>query len=663
VVRLDRDYVVCVVRDITERKRAEEKLRISFKQVSDLQTALDEHAVVMITDQQGIITYVNDKFCAISKYAREELLGRNPRIVNSGHHPKGFFRKLWTTIASGGVLHEEINNRAKDGSFYWVNATIVPFLNEQGKPYQYVAIQADITERKQAEEALRESGERFRQLAENITEMFWITDVGSGKILYLSPAYETIWGRSCQSLYDSPDSWNDATYVEDRERVKAAFETTVQHNAFDETYRIVRPDGTMRWIHDRGFPIRNAEGQVYRLVGIAEDITAHRKLEEQFRQAQKMEAIGTLAGGIAHDFNNILAAVTGYAELCKMKVGENSPLRDYLDNIAQAGMRATSLVRQILTFSRQQEQQRRPLQLCEIVDETLKLLRASIPATIEFKITMAPTVPLVLADPTQIHQIIMNLGTNAWHAMKDKTGRLEVKVENFEVDRHFAELRPRLRPGSYVQISVADTGCGMDEATLSRIFEPFFTTKPQGEGTGLGLSVVHGIMESHDGVITVYSKPGEGTVFHLYFPVYQGAAASVSTPLTAIPHGGGKRILYVDDEAPLAKLGQKTLEQLGYEVEMSTNVAEALEWVRKEPRRFDLVITDQTMPGMTGMDFATQLLKIRPDLPIILTTGYSPYLTHERVRAAGIRDLLLKPQTVHSLGVAVHHALEPRKPE
>jgi PAS domain S-box-containing protein len=520
----------------------------------------------------------------------------------------------------------------------------------------------DITERKQQEAALRESNERFREIAENINEVFWVTNHNGSEMLYVSPAYEKIWGRTCASLYQNPYNWIDSIYPEDRERAHQAYANMQEKGGYDEVYRITQPDGAIRWIHDRGSLLRNAAGEIYRVVGVAEDITQHRKLEEQFRQAQKMEAIGTLAGGIAHDFNNILAAVNGYAELCKMKAGENSPLRDYLDAISHAGIRATALVRQILTFSRQQEQQRRPVRVCDIVDESLKLLRATIPTTIEFVVTKAPQVPTVLADPTQIHQIIMNLGTNAWHAMRDRPGRLEVKVENFEVDKLFAETRPRLRPGPYVRVSIADTGTGMSEATLARIFEPFFTTKPKGEGTGLGLAVVHGIMESHDGVISVYSKPGEGTIFHLYFPAQPGEAIVADAPKGPIPQGQGKSILYLDDEEPLARLGQKTLEQLGYKVTMSTKVAEALEWVRQDPQRFDLVITDQTMPGMTGVDFAAELLKMCPDLPVILTTGYSAYLTTEHVRSLGIRDLLLKPHTIHTLGMAVHHALSGKKP-
>jgi nitrogen-specific signal transduction histidine kinase/CheY-like chemotaxis protein len=408
-------------------------------------------------------------------------------------------------------------------------------------------------------------------------------------------------------------------------------------------------------------PVRDNTGTVTGISAIARDITAQKKLEDQYLQAQKMEAIGTLAGGIAHDFNNILCAIGGFTELSQITLKDNPEVRAHLDHTLQATRRATSLVRQILTFSRQLPQERKIIQLSPIVSECCSLLRASIPSTIEIDTSFAADAPTVLADPSQIHQVIMNLGTNAWHAMKDRTGRLQLKLEKFVVDEAFA-AQSGLRIGVYARVSVGDTGCGMDQATLQRIFEPFFTTKPLGEGTGLGLSVVHGIMQSHDGKVTVYSHPGEGTVFHLYFPAHGGEAMPIEVNDALLPRGHGERILFVDDEEPLAILGQKALAVLGYEVEAVTQPRLALDAVRADPQRFSLVLSDQFMPGMTGIDLAEQLRQIHPELPIILMSGHAASLTSERLRTIGVRQLLLKPITIHSLGIAVHTALSAKPP-
>ncbi len=387
------------------------------------------------------------------------------------------------------------------------------------------------------------------------------------------------------------------------------------------------------------------------------------QLAEQFRHAQKMEAIGTLAGGIAHDFNNIIAAITGYAQLAKMESGANPEVASHLDAVLAGSTRAASLVRQILAFSRQQEHERQPIQLRHIVAEALHLLRATIPATIEFEHSFARDLPPVLADATQVHQVVMNLGTNAAHAMHDRPGRLGIRLEGCFVDADMAEAHPGLRPGACVLLSVSDTGDGMDEATVGRIFEPFFTTKAPGEGTGLGLAVVHGVMQSHEGSVTVCSRPGEGTVFRLYFPACPAEAAETELDETDVPAGHGERVLYVDDEAPIARVTGRVLEHLGYAVETHTKPVEALAAVRREPGRYDLVITDLAMPVMSGTDLAREILALRPDLPVLLATGYTATLTPARVQAMGIRELLSKPISVHALGTVVARVLAGAKPD
>ena len=525
-----------------------------------------------------------------------------------------------------------------------------------------VVAHEDVTPRKQVEEALRASEQRVRQITDNIQEVFWMTDPAKNRVLYVSPAYARIWGRSCESLQADPRNWLEAIHPEDRDRVRQAATTRQARGEYDETYRILRPDGSQRWIRDRAYPIRDASGEVYRVVGTAEDVTEHRHLEQQFREAQKMEAIGTLAGGIAHDFNNILGAILGYAQLARTCIQEQSLGGQYLDAVVFGAQRAARLVRQILAFSRHQDPQRRPVALAQALAEPVQLLRASIPATIGFDVDLPAGLPDVLADPVQMHQVLMNLCTNAEHAMRGEVGRLTVRLEAVAVDAALAARHPGLRPGPYVRLTVADTGRGMDDATRARIFEPFFTTKKQGEGTGLGLAVVHGIVESHDGVVTVHSQVGVGSTFQIWLPALatQAEIAPESDPTP--PRGEGQRILFVDDEVPLAVLGRTILEQLGYAVECCASAADALAAVRARREGFDLLITDLTMPGMTGIDLARLLLQTGQELPVIMTTGYNADLTPERARAFGIRLLLQKPLTPNALGEAVRRVLRERTP-
>jgi PAS domain S-box-containing protein len=394
------------------------------------------------------------------------------------------------------------------------------------------------------------------------------------------------------------------------------------------------------------------------------DISERKKLEQQLQVSQRLESVGQLAAGIAHDFNNILTAITGNAKLALTDLPADHPVRQNLGEIQKASLRATQLVRQILTFGRQEAPKRQVIKLAPVVEEALKLLRAALRAGIEIRTHFEDGLPDVFADSTQIHQVVMNLATNAADAMaKQSVGVLEVRSEPVIVDADLARTTPELHDGSYVRLSIRDSGCGMEKATTARIFEPFYTTKPLGEGTGLGLSVVHGIMKTHGGAITVYSEVGKGTVFQLYLPAAEEAAKESQIEKTQEDfRGHGERVLYVDDEEPLVFLMSRMLTQLGYNVTGCTEPQKALETFRSGPEDFDVVVSDLSMPQMSGIDLAREILQTRPGMPILIASGYIRPEDNEGVRSLGLPDLLLKPDTVDELSNSLHNIFAKSKP-
>ncbi len=378
------------------------------------------------------------------------------------------------------------------------------------------------------------------------------------------------------------------------------------------------------------------------------------KVEAQLLQAHKMEAIGTLAGGIAHDFNNILTSILGYSELAKIRTSNGTDVTSELDQINISGNRAKALVKQIVTVARRQDQEQRPIQLRYIVNEALKLLRAALPSTIEIKRAISNDLSIIRADPNQMHQVLMNLCTNAGHAMREKGGTLEVKLQNVTITGPEKDLKP----GPYLRLTIRDTGSGMKPEVIKRIFEPYFTTKEIGDGTGLGLSVAHSIVVTHGGEITVDSTPGEGSTFHVYLPRTEEAEKISETKTEEPIPTGTERILFVDDEPMLLEMVERILGQLGYETFTAKGSFEALELFKKEPDRFDLVITDMTMPKMTGIELARELLNTRPHTPIILCSGSIDQNLKGRATAAGIREFLAKPISMGNIAQAIRKALD-----
>ncbi|HVN97162.1 MAG TPA: ATP-binding protein, partial [Syntrophorhabdaceae bacterium] len=407
-------------------------------------------------------------------------------------------------------------------------------------------------------------------------------------------------------------------------------------------------------------PLRLQDMESFFLV--ATDLTGQHTLERQIRQSQKMEAIGTLAGGIAHDFNNILAGMIGFTEMVMEDIAPDSPEHKRLELVLKGGKRGRDLVKQILAFSSQGEQEKKPLAVSEIVEEGLKLLRPTLPSTIEIVSKSLTNDDRIFADLVQMHQVLMNLCTNAAHAMREKGGVLELQISKVGFTEHDPLPFSDMVPGEYVVLTVRDTGTGMTPDILDRIFDPFFTTKKPGEGTGLGLSVIHGIVQRHGGYVAVESEPGKGTTFRVYLPKIEEQAFSEDRE-APVATGGNERILFVDDEDMLVELNRQRLTRFGYEVVGTTSSMDALDIFRKDPDVFDLVITDYTMPNLTGMELAAQLLKVKPSIPIILCTGDSQPVTPESAQDAGINALLMKPAGREGLAQTIRNVLDQKTKE
>ena len=523
----------------------------------------------------------------------------------------------------------------------------------------------DMTERREFEAAIQESETQKRAILDASIDRIRLVDrdlriIWANKTTTreLNIAPEELEGKICHEFFVERDAPCPGCPM-----IKALKSGKVEHAVIHQSKMKGFPGDTYWDIY--ATPIKDESGHIVNLIEVSRNITERKRAEEekealetQLQQAQKMEAIGTLAGGIAHDFNNILGGILGYAELAKMKAPEESNIIADLDKLIKSSNRAADLIKQILTISRHHKKEQRPVQARYIVKEVLNLLRATLPTTIEIQEDLAKDTGIVNADPTQMHQVIMNLGINAGHAMQEDGGVLEVSLANVELDDLEVSKHLDLNAGSYLRLTLSDTGRGMTSEIMERIFDPYFTTKDTGEGTGLGLSVAQGIIKAHGGTITVYSKPGKGTTFNVYLPIiHETEEAEKEESKEPLPFGS-ERILFIDDEQALVEIGSKMLEQLGYEVVTKQSSIEALELFRAEPDRFDLVITDMTMPDMTGDKLAQELIKIRPDIPVIICTGYSKRISEEKARNLGIRKFVMKPLMMRNLAETVRKALD-----
>jgi two-component system cell cycle sensor histidine kinase/response regulator CckA len=771
------DIATSVAGIAIQRWRSEETLRRSAARLRALvDGALD---AVVGMDAEGRVLSWNPRAETIFEWSAREAIGQTVADLivpppQREAHRKGLARFLSTREPAIIGRRIELTALRRDGSEFPVELSVVATEDPGGMAF--TAFISDITERKVAARRLAESEERFRQLAENIREVFWITDPAKTRMIYVSPAYETLWGRTCASLYETPMSFADAIHPEDRERALARMSRQAS-GEYDEVYRILRPDGSLRWIHDRAFPVHGPAGEVVRVVGSAQDVTElkqaeqalresegryrslfesapdgilvadsdgvyvdvnpsglrmlgysreqligmkstdivapseaprvestlaeinqgleHRhewqfrrkdgsgfhadvmatampdgrilalvrdaterkRMEDQLRQAQKMEAVGRLAGGIAHDFNNILGVILGYGELLRKKTPQDHPDRRRIDQIVHAAERAAGLTRQLLAFSRKQVLEPKVLEPSHVVADMRRLLERLIGEDIDFALK-AEAAGRVKVDPGQLEQVLMNLVVNARDAMP-MGGSLSIETADVDLDQEYVQRREVVvQPGRYVMIAVADTGAGMDEATQAQIFEPFFTTKA--EGTGLGLATVYGIVKQSGGYIWLYSEVGRGTVFRVYLPRVEEAVERERKRSAALRRSVTETVLVVEDEPAARELVGEMLRAEGYRVLLAENGQEAVDTAGRVAAPIHLLLTDVVLPKLSGRAAAERVRVLHPGIKVLYMSGY----TDDQISRHGVLEpgivLLQKPFTPADLIQRVGEVLDER---
>ncbi len=642
------NIILAVTQDITEKKQSEIALQESEKKYRELADSLPQ--VAFEIDETGRILFINKNAFDLFMYTQDEFDKGLNVLKMIIPEEREFAKKNMQSVLNGkkfsGVEYTALR---QDGTTFpvLIHSSLI---TRNAKPAGLRGLLIDISKQKKMEANLKR-----RALAiDHSSDTIMITDT-SGLIIYANPAFEKIAGYSQKEAQGkNPRLLQSGKH--DKSFYKELWKTISSGKTWSGRFINKRKDGSL-YIEDANIsPVFSGNGKIVNYVAVKRDITEKLKLEAQLQQAQKMESIGTLAGGIAHDFNNILFPIVGYTEMLLEDVPENSPFKDSLNKIYKSSLRAKDLVNQILTFSRQETSELKLIKMQPIVMEALKLMRSTIPTTIKIKSDINDDSSVIKADPTKIHQIVMNLTTNAYHAMEDTGGELSVSLKKIQLgDQDITDLG--IEPGIYACLIVSDTGMGMDKKLTDKIFEPFFTTKAIGKGTGMGLSMVHGIVNAMGGAIQVYSEPSKGTEFHVYFPIEKDSFEKQVTNTKEKILGGNDLILIVDDEEEILAMEKKMLERLGYQVTSLTDSMEALETFRANPHRFDLIITDMAMPNLSGDKLSIELIKLRPDIPILLCTGFSETISEEKAKLMGIKGFLTKPITRMDLSKKIREVL------
>ncbi len=636
-----------IVRDITERKQVEEALRQSHTLLSSIIES-PKQIIILSLDTDYRYTAFNEAHAKEMKRVWGVNIELGKRILDyiPGDEDRERAERNYERAMKGEsiFLIEEYGEPENRFSY---ELTYNPITDEKANVVGLTLFIFDVSDNKRAEDALRESEERYRSMMEAMKDVAYICS-SEFRIEYMNPRMirkvgHNAVGESChKAIYNSAKkcSWCVFDQIQQGEHVE---------------YELSDPQDN-HYYSVSNSPIRHSSGLISKLT-ICRDITENKAIESQLRQARKMESIGTMAGGIAHDFNNLLYMITGNAELALEDIPEWNPTHANLEAIKTAGLRAAGIVKQLLNFSRRTDQKLIPIGVVTIIKDALKFLRATIPATVKMRTHLPDKDITVMADPVQINQLLMNLCTNASQALEETGGILEITIENEFLTEDSAKNHPDVARGDYVKLAVSDTGPGIESEIIGRIFDPYFTTKEMGQGSGMGLAVVHGIVKNHHGTITVDSQPGKGTTFTILFPIATEKPEVETRRPDEVPLGN-ETILFVDDEEAIAHMTGQILERLGYKVETETSPAAALELFQSQRDNFDLVITDMTMPQMTGVKLSEKLKGIRPDIPVIICTGHSSLIDEEKAKEVGIDGYVVKPIVKSDIAIAIRNVLD-----